>query len=60
MIIFGTSGAGKSFFIKLQILRYRLMGIDQYVIDPEREYEKITESLEGTIFKMRPNIEYIY
>lgn len=60
MIIFGTSGAGKSFFIKLQILRYRLMGIDQYVIDPEREYEKITESLEGTIFKIRPNIEYIY
>ena len=54
MIIFGTSGAGKSFFVKLQILRYRLMGIDQYVIDPEREYEKITESLEGTIFKIGP------
>lgn len=53
MIIFGTSGAGKSFFIKLQILRYRLMGIDQYVIDPEREYEKITSSLNGVIFKIR-------
>lgn len=56
MIIFGTSGAGKSFFIKLQILRYRLMGIDQYVIDPEREYEKLTESLEGTIFKIRSKL----
>lgn len=36
MCIFGTSGAGKSFFTKLQILRNWLMGIEQYVIDPER------------------------
>ena len=35
--IFGTSGAGKSFYTKLLILRYKLLGIKQYVIDPERE-----------------------
>lgn len=35
--IFGTSGAGKSFYTKLIILRYRLLGIEQYIIDPERE-----------------------
>ena len=29
MCIFGTSGAGKSFYTKLLILRYRLMGIEQ-------------------------------
>ena len=33
MCIFGTSGAGKSFYTKLLILRYRLMGYEQYVID---------------------------
>ena len=37
MCVFGTSGAGKSYYIKLNILRYRLFGIEQYVIDPEKE-----------------------
>ena len=45
MCIFGTSGAGKSFYIKSLVLRYRLLGINQYIIDPEREYDKICESL---------------
>lgn len=36
MCIFGTSGAGKSFCTKTLILRYKLMGIKQYIIDPER------------------------
>jgi type IV secretory pathway VirB4 component len=46
MCIFGTSGAGKSFYTKLQILRYRLLGINQYIIDPEREYLNMCEKLE--------------
>lgn len=53
--IFGSSGAGKSFFTKLQILRNWLIGIEQYVIDPEREYEKICKNLNGTIFKIGPS-----
>ena len=57
MCIFGTSGAGKSFFTKLQILRNWLLGIEQYVIDPEREYEKICKNLNGTIFKIGPSSE---
>lgn len=36
MCIFGTSGAGKSFYTKILILRNRLFNIEQYVIDPER------------------------
>lgn len=36
MCIFGTSGAGKSFYTKLLILRYKLLGIKQYIIDPDR------------------------
>ena len=54
MCIFGTSGAGKSFYTKLLILRYRLMGISQFIIDPEREYNKIAENLDGLLIKIGP------
>ena len=54
MCIFGTSGAGKSFYTKAQILRNRLMGIVQYVVDPEREYEAIAKNLEGTRIVLGP------
>ena len=52
MCIFGTSGAGKSYYTKLQILRYRLQGVNQYIIDPEREYDSICNNLDGTIIKI--------
>ncbi len=55
MCVFGTSGAGKSFYIKLLILRYRLLGMEQYIIDPEREYNKIAENLDGTLIKLGPS-----
>ncbi|MBO5348620.1 MAG: ATP-binding protein [Clostridia bacterium] len=55
MCIFGTSGAGKSYYTKLLILRYRLLGIEQYVIDPEREYTNLCKNLEGTLLKIGPN-----
>ena len=46
---------GKSFFTKLQILRYRLLGIEQYVIDPDREYGKLAQSVDGIIFQLGPS-----
>ena len=52
MCIFGTSGSGKSFFTKLQIIRYYLFEIEQYVIDPDREYENIANKLNGTVIKI--------
>ena len=55
MCVFGTSGAGKSFYVKLLILRYRLLGLEQYIIDPDREYTKICENLNGTILKIGPS-----
>lgn len=55
MCIFGTSGAGKSYYTKLNILRYRLLGIEQYVIDPEREYDNLSKALNGTMIKLGPN-----
>ena len=53
--IFGTSGAGKSFYTKLLILRYKLLGINQYIIDPEREYNHLCDTLKGTEIKIGPN-----
>ena len=54
MCIFGTSGAGKSYYTKLLILRYRLLGIEQYVIDPEREYDKLCNNIDGILLKIGP------
>ena len=55
MCIFGTSGAGKSFYTKLLILRYRLLGLQQFVIDPEREYLNICKNLDGALIKIGPS-----
>ena len=57
MCIFGTSGAGKSFYTKIMILRYYLLGIDQYIIDPDREYHSICNALEGSLLKIGPASE---
>ena len=54
MCILGTSGAGKSFFTKLMILRHRLCGMEQYVIDPEREYHEVCQGMGGLLVKIGP------
>ena len=57
MCIFGTSGAGKSFYTKLLILRYKLLGVKQYIIDPEREYNILCKKLKGLNIKIGPTSE---
>ncbi len=52
--IFGTSGAGKSFYTKLLVLRNRILGIEQYIIDPDREYGNLCSNLDGTLLKIGP------
>ncbi len=47
-VVFATSGAGKSFAIKLEILRSMMMGTDIMVIDPEREYKHLCDAVGGT------------
>lgn len=46
-VVFGKSGAGKSYTIKLEIMRNLMFGTDVIVIDPENEYEALTHSLGG-------------
>ncbi|OGH64099.1 MAG: conjugal transfer protein TraC [Candidatus Magasanikbacteria bacterium RIFCSPHIGHO2_01_FULL_41_23] len=48
MVVFATSGAGKSYAIKLEVLRSLMMGTDVIVIDPEMEYEHLAEAVGGT------------
>lgn len=47
MCVFGASGSGKSYFIKLMIARNRLLNITQFVIDPDREYVSLCKALNG-------------
>lgn len=51
-VLFAKSGAGKSYACKLEIIRSLMMGIDVLVIDPENEYEKLTDSVGGSFFKI--------
>ncbi|MDR2415660.1 MAG: DUF87 domain-containing protein [Candidatus Peribacteria bacterium] len=54
-VILATSGAGKSFTVKLEILRYLLNGIDIIVIDPENEYKQLCEAVGGTYVNIATN-----
>ncbi|MDO8571867.1 MAG: ATP-binding protein [bacterium] len=47
-VVFATSGAGKSYTIKLEVLRSLMFGVDVIIIDPEREYQHLCEAVGGT------------
>ncbi|MFA6215361.1 MAG: ATP-binding protein [Patescibacteria group bacterium] len=47
-VVFATSGAGKSYAIKLEVLRTMMLGTDVIVIDPEREYKHLCDAVGGT------------
>jgi len=53
--VFATSGAGKSYFVKLEILRYLMLGADIVVIDPENEYEKLVNAVGGNYLEISLN-----
>ena len=50
MCVFGSSGAGKSYFIKLMIIKNAYKGIRQIIIDPEGEYVELIKSLGGRVY----------
>ncbi len=52
MVVFAKSGSGKSYAIKLEILRYLMWGVDVIVIDPENEYEFLADAVGGNFFKI--------
>lgn len=46
--IFATSGAGKSFTAKLEILRHLMIGTEVLVVDPENEYTGLCQAVGGS------------
>ncbi len=51
-ITFATSGAGKSYATKLEIIRTLMFDTEVIVIDPEREYEYLSEAVGGRYFNI--------
>jgi len=51
-VTFATSGAGKSYGLKLEILRSLMFGTEVIVLDPEREYEYLAEATGGRFFNI--------
>ncbi|OGF26907.1 conjugal transfer protein TraC [Candidatus Falkowbacteria bacterium RIFOXYA2_FULL_47_9] len=47
-VVFATSGAGKSYAVKLEVLRSLMMGTDVIIIDPEKEYKHLCDAVGGT------------
>ncbi len=48
MVVFAVAGAGKSYTVKLEVLRSMMMGTDVIIIDPEMEYSHLCEAVGGT------------
>lgn len=51
-VVFAKSGAGKSFAVKLEVLRSLMMGTEVFVLDPENEYQRMAEAVGGAYVKL--------
>jgi len=58
MVIFAKSGAGKSYAVKLEVLRSMMMGTDVIIIDPENEYQYLSEAVGGSFINISLNSDY--
>ncbi len=58
-IVFAQSGSGKSYATKVEILRQLMQGTKVIVIDPEREYKMLTESVGGTYIKLLSSSHFL-
>ncbi|HOI60106.1 MAG TPA: ATP-binding protein [Candidatus Pacearchaeota archaeon] len=52
MVIFAKSGSGKSYAVKLEVLRSLMVGIDCIIIDPENEYKTLAEATGGSFYNI--------
>ncbi len=54
-VVLGKSGAGKSYLIKLEIMRQFMLGTEVIVVDPEGEYETLANTLGGEVVSFTPS-----
>ena len=55
MVVFAKSGAGKSFTVQLEALRTMMMGAEVLIIDPENEYQKLSDAVGGSYIRLSLN-----
>ncbi len=46
-VVFGKSGGGKSYMVKLEVLRSLMFDTEVIIIDPENEYEEMSRAVKG-------------
>lgn len=49
MVVFGSSGSGKSYVVKLELLRSLMLGTEVFIIDPENEYKHLADTVGGSV-----------
>lgn len=54
-VVFAKSGSGKSYFVKLEALRYLMFGTDVIVVDPENEYKPLCDAVGGDYLEISLN-----
>ncbi len=54
-VVFAKAGAGKSFTVKLEALRSMMFGTEIFIIDPENEYQKMSEAVGGAYVRLSLN-----
>lgn len=54
-VVFGKSGGGKSFLVKLETMRHLMFGTEVFVIDPEGEYREMAHALGGDLIEFSFN-----
>lgn len=53
-VVFGKSGSGKSYLIKLEIMRQFMFGTEVIVVDPEGEYAELARAMGGEYLEFTP------
>lgn len=57
-VVFAIPGAGKSYAVKLEILRSLMFGSDVIVVDPENEYKHLCDAVGGTFLRISLDSDY--
>ncbi|MER7276645.1 DUF87 domain-containing protein [Dactylosporangium sp. NPDC000244] len=57
-VVLARSGAGKSYLVKLDVLRNLYQGVEVSIVDPEDEYLRLADAVGGTVVQLgRPGVK---
>lgn len=57
-VVFAKSGAGKSYAVKLEVLRSLMIGTEVIIVDPENEYKHLADAVGGTYLNISLNSDF--